>query len=70
MITIAVEQFEAWVADGLDGIPDQLGANMEYIAVMVDNTRPPGRLFELYEGAPRTRRGKRCREGNGNSREG
>jgi hypothetical protein len=39
-------------ADGLDGIPDELRANMENVAVMVDNTRPPGRLFGPYEGVP------------------
>ena len=70
MITIPVEQFEALVADGLDGIPDELGANMENVAVMVDNTSPPGRLFGPYEGVPLTRRGNLCREGNCNCSEG
>ena len=36
---------------------------MENAAVMVDTTSPPGRLFELYESVPLTRRGNLCREG-------
>jgi len=51
------EQFEALVADALDGIPADLGAAMENVAVVVDDVSPPGRLLGLYEGIPLTRRG-------------
>jgi predicted Zn-dependent protease with MMP-like domain len=47
MITTSVEQFQALVADDLDGIRDELGANMENVAVKVDNASPLGRLFGL-----------------------
>ena len=30
---------------------------MDYVAVIVDNTSPPGRLFGLYQGVPLTARG-------------
>ena len=57
MITLPVEAFEALVADALDGIPAELGAAMENVAVMVDSESPPGQLLGLYQGVPLTRRG-------------
>jgi predicted Zn-dependent protease with MMP-like domain len=57
MVSIAVEQFEELVADAVDGIPEDLGAVMENVAVVVDDTSRPGRLFGLYQGIPLTRRG-------------
>jgi predicted Zn-dependent protease with MMP-like domain len=57
MITISVAQFEGLVANALDGIPADLGAAMENVAVIVDHQSPPGRLLGLYEGIPLTSRG-------------
>lgn len=57
VITMSVGQFEALVADAIDGIPDELGASMENVAVVVDDLSPPGPLLGLYEGVPLTRRG-------------
>jgi predicted Zn-dependent protease with MMP-like domain len=57
MVTMSVEQFEQLVADALDGIPAELGAAMENVAVMVDDHSPPGRLLGLYQGVPLTSRG-------------
>ena len=57
MVTMTVEQFEGLVADALDGLPADLGAAMENVAVVVDDVSPPGRLLGLYEGIPLTRRG-------------
>ncbi|HVB94722.1 MAG TPA: metallopeptidase family protein [Acidimicrobiales bacterium] len=57
MVTMSVEQFEALVTDALDGIPPDLGANMENVAVVVDELSPPGPLLGLYEGIPLTKRG-------------
>lgn len=54
---MAVEQFEELVGDALDGIPESLGATMENVAVVVDDTSPPGRLLGLYQGIPLTKRG-------------
>jgi hypothetical protein len=58
------------VTDGLEGIPVELGANMENVAVIMGNTSPPGPLFGLYEGSPLTCRGNLCWEGNCHSSEG
>src|SRR5713226_3560392 len=57
MVTMSLEQFEALVANALDGIPVDLGAAMENVAVVVDDHSPPGRLLGLYEGIPLTSRG-------------
>jgi predicted Zn-dependent protease with MMP-like domain len=57
MVEMAIEQFEALVADALDGIPPELGKEMENVAVLVDDHSPPGRLFGLYQGVPLTSRG-------------
>jgi predicted Zn-dependent protease with MMP-like domain len=54
---MSVEQFEELVSDALDGIPAELRAAMENVAVLVDELSPPGGLFGLYEGVPLTRRG-------------
>ncbi len=57
VITMSVEQFEGLVADALDEIPPELRSAMENVAVLVDDTSPPGGLFGLYEGVPLTSRG-------------
>ncbi len=57
MVAMSLEQFEELVADALDGIPAELGAAMENVAVMVDDHSPPGRLLGLYQGVPLTNRG-------------
>jgi predicted Zn-dependent protease with MMP-like domain len=54
---IDVDAFEALVADALSDIPDELRAEMENVAIIIDDESPPGRLYGLYEGVPLTRRG-------------
>ena len=54
---MSAEQFEGLVADALDEIPTELRDAMENVAVLVDDTSPPGGLFGLYEGVPLTSRG-------------
>jgi predicted Zn-dependent protease with MMP-like domain len=54
---IDVDAFEALVADALAEIPDELRAEMENVAIIIDDQSPPGRLYGLYEGVPLTRRG-------------
>jgi predicted Zn-dependent protease with MMP-like domain len=54
---MTIERFEELVADALDGIPQHLGEAMENVAVVVDDSSPPGRLLGLYEGVPLTQRG-------------
>jgi predicted Zn-dependent protease with MMP-like domain len=57
VMTMSVQQFEDLVVEALDGIPADLRAAMENVAVLVDDASPPGGLFGLYEGVPLTRRG-------------
>ncbi|MCU1494052.1 MAG: hypothetical protein JWO62_1816 [Acidimicrobiaceae bacterium] len=57
MVAMSLEEFEVLVADALDGLPVDLGATMENVAVVVDDLSPPGRLLGLYQGVPLTLRG-------------
>jgi predicted Zn-dependent protease with MMP-like domain len=57
VITMSVEQFEGLVDDALAGIPPDLRRAMENVAIVVDDSSPPGRLLGLYEGVPLTKRG-------------
>ena len=57
-------RFEELVADALDEIPDELGDEMENVAVMVEDWPTPeqaagrrGTLLGLYEGVALTNRG-------------
>ncbi len=56
MQPVDVETFEALVAQALATIPDQLRAEMENVAIIIDDESPPGPLFGLYQGVPLTRR--------------
>ena len=57
MEPIPVDAFEVLVADALESIPANLRAEMENVAIIVDDQSPPGPLFGLYEGIPLTERG-------------
>ncbi len=56
MEPVDVETFEALVAQALATIPDELRAEMENVAIIIDDESPPGPLFGLYQGIPLTRR--------------
>jgi predicted Zn-dependent protease with MMP-like domain len=56
MKPIDVGAFEALVADALATIPDELRAEMENVAIIIDDESPPGSLYGLYEGIPLTKR--------------
>jgi predicted Zn-dependent protease with MMP-like domain len=53
---IDIDAFEALVADALATIPDNLRAEMENVAIIIDDESPPGSLYGLYEGIPLTSR--------------
>jgi predicted Zn-dependent protease with MMP-like domain len=57
MQPIDVDAFEALVAEALATIPDKLRAEMDNVAIIIDDQSPPGRLYGLYEGVPLTKRG-------------
>ncbi len=54
---VAPERFEELVAEALDGLPDELGALMDNVAVFVSDWGSSPRLLGLYEGIPLTARG-------------
>jgi len=55
-VDVGAERFGELVADALDEIPEKLARLMDNVAVVVDNTSPPGGLLGLYEGIPLTER--------------
>ena len=66
VIDVTRERFEQMVADALDEIPPALGAEMDNVAVVVEEWANPAQLARvatgatllgLYEGVPLTRRG-------------
>jgi predicted Zn-dependent protease with MMP-like domain len=66
VVEVSLERFEQMVADALDGIPAALGAEMDNVAVVVEEwpnamhrarLAPGHTLLGLYEGVPLTRRG-------------
>ena len=56
MVDVQPERFAELVEEALDGIPPDLGALMENVVVVVNDTAPPAGLLGLYEGVPLTRR--------------
>lgn len=50
------ERFEDLVAEALDGLPTDLGRQMENVAVFVEPRSRRGNLLGLYEGIPLTAR--------------
>jgi predicted Zn-dependent protease with MMP-like domain len=57
MVEIDRAEFEDLVADALDGLPPDLAAIMDNVAVFVEDMSPVGRrLLGLYEGVPLTER--------------
>jgi predicted Zn-dependent protease with MMP-like domain len=54
---IDVDAFEVLVSEAMATIPDELRAEMENVAIIIDDESPPGPLFGLYEGIPLTNRG-------------
>ena len=57
MEPIDVDAFEDLVSKALESIPEKLRAEMENVAIIIDDESPPGPLFGLYEGIPLTKRG-------------
>jgi predicted Zn-dependent protease with MMP-like domain len=55
-LDVPVERFEELVGDALDGIPDQLAAHMDNVAVVVQDHGGDPHLLGLYQGIPLTDR--------------
>ncbi len=56
-VDVSEERFEELVAEALDGLPAEIDAMLDNIAVLVTDGRPGGPLG-LYEGTPLTARGQ------------
>jgi len=53
-----VDEFEEWVEDALESLPDDLRAAISNLAIVVEDEPPPGLpLLGLYQGVPLTQRG-------------
>jgi predicted Zn-dependent protease with MMP-like domain len=59
MVDMSREDFEAAVADALDGIPPDLSRLMDNVVILVEDDAPADDpdLLGLYEGTPLTERG-------------
>ena len=53
---VSPERFEELVAEALDGIPPELGARMDNVAVFVEDRPRQWGLLGLYQGVPLTAR--------------
>jgi predicted Zn-dependent protease with MMP-like domain len=52
------DEFETYVREALDSLPDDLRRRVENVELVVADEPPPGHpLLGLYEGVPLTRRG-------------
>lgn len=52
----ARQRFEQYVQDALDALPEQLAAQMDNVAVVVEDGTPDGPLLGLYHGIDQTAR--------------
>jgi predicted Zn-dependent protease with MMP-like domain len=53
---VSTEQFEEFVADALDSIPEEFAKRIENVAFLVEDDAKDANLFGLYEGTPLTQR--------------
>ncbi len=56
MNPIGVEQFEQYVGDALDGLPDEILDLLDNVVILVEDAHETEDLLGLYEGIPRTER--------------
>jgi predicted Zn-dependent protease with MMP-like domain len=57
MYVVTRPRFEELVADALDSLPEDLGREMDNVAVLVEDRAVGRPLFGLYQGIPLTSRG-------------
>jgi predicted Zn-dependent protease with MMP-like domain len=53
---VSTEQFEEFVADALDSIPEEFASRIENVAFLVEDDAEDANLFGLYQGTPLTKR--------------
>lgn len=54
MFEVTEERFEQFVADAIDGIPDNVAKAMVNVAFIVEDDPPDGESLGLYDGVPIT----------------
>ncbi len=56
MFEVTREEFESFVDDALDSIPESFASKIVNVAFLIEDDSERGNLFGLYEGVPLTRR--------------
>lgn len=56
MFEVTREEFESFVDDALDSIPEDFASKIVNVAFLVEDDAEGGDLFGLYQGVPLTRR--------------
>ena len=56
LVLVSPERFEELVAEALDGIPPELGARMDNVAVFIEDRSRQAGVLGLYHGVPLTKR--------------
>ena len=56
MDLIGEDHFEELVGDALDALPDEIGALLDNVVVLVEDEHPEEDLYGLYEGIPQIER--------------
>jgi predicted Zn-dependent protease with MMP-like domain len=58
LLAVAADEFEQWIEDTVDSLPDELRAAISNLAFVIEEEPPPGMpLLGLYQGVPLTGRG-------------
>lgn len=52
MVDVPLEQFEGFVADALDAVPDEFADRVVNVAFLVEEVAEGGNLLGRYEGVP------------------
>ena len=56
MVEVTDEEFESYVADALDSIPDEFAAKVDNVVFLIEDDSERGNLLGLYQGVPVTKR--------------
>ena len=52
MFSVGEEQFEQFVADAIDAIPDNVAKAMDNVAFIIEDDSPDGEALGAYDGIP------------------
>jgi len=63
MFVVSNQRFEELAAQAVATLPESLAAEIDNVAILVEDEATGGNLFGLYEGVPLTKRGLRSYSG-------